>query len=489
MLYKSLSKLEALVEKEIASEKYTAALSHIKSFVENIIANPICDGLWLECELLDKLSQQIGKCALTQKMPPTSVAISAEKPIALTIATTLYLSGGHTAVLQDFIKNLPEFQHIVVLTDIYNFGETAAVKKRFAHLPVKFIWLSERGIFQKLLALQKMWAQINPQKVFLFNHPQDVVAVAAAQPELPGDLYFYHHSDFQLTLGLYLPHATHIDIHALAHQHCSQKIKAHGFINFPLMVPDRRARYVASSKNRLHTCSSGAQRKFTGSYAFSYAELVPVLLKKTKGQHTHIGYLSKRLLKIIKKGLVRHGVDPQQFIYVPWVESLWDTLVERSVDVYLTSFPIGGGRAGVEVMGAGIPIIAHKNYRSSFLDGLGLLYPEVFRWQTPDELFDLFVNQINSDVLKAHSCLARNYFEKNYRMYDFKEIIFSPQKATITQRLPESFLDYQLLLDIANASAGSASIKYRFLSWLNAHHLWWVIRLLNKIKNAVHYGK
>ena len=43
----------------------------------------------------------------------------------------------------------------------------------------------------------------------------------------------------------------------------------------------------------------------------------------------------------------------ERFIYMPWVPSVWKTLHDCRVDLYIASFPYGGGLTLIEAMGAG----------------------------------------------------------------------------------------------------------------------------------------
>jgi hypothetical protein len=131
------------------------------------------------------------------------------------------------------------------------------------------------------------------------------------------------------------------------------------------------------------------------------------------GMHVHIGPLSDRILNAIGEGLDRAGIARERFVHVPSVPSLWEALKELEIDLYVTSFPLGGGRSAVEAMGAGVPLCVHDNYRSIFLSTVNENYEGALIWRTPEELVGC-LSGLTPEVLERHSREARAYYEKHY---------------------------------------------------------------------------
>jgi hypothetical protein len=182
---------------------------------------------------------------------------------------------------------------------------------------------------------------------------------------------------------------------------------------WPLVVDDLGARtekFHFLEDGKLRTCSSGSYNKFAFPYLYSYTKEVSKLLEATKGLHIHIGQLPPHALQTIHRGMKERGIEANRFIVIPWVKSLWATIIEQKVDIYLSSFPLGGGRASVEVMGSGTPLVIHENYLSSLLGGAFLAYPEAFRWRKPDELYAILRN-LTPELLMIHSIYARKHYE------------------------------------------------------------------------------
>ena len=326
------------------------------------------------------------------------------------------LPEGILLLLIDFIKAQPDKKHVILLTDIFANGEQEEVINRFHELPVKLIFAPSAAYQEKLLWLHEKWLEISPLKVFLFNHPQDSIVIAAAQPEKPGKLLFYHHSDFTLGLGTNLKHAKHIDMNPLTFAHCRDFLKIKN-VYCPLTCSDPLNKNYESRtfmvNGNINTATSTPLEKISVPYLFSYFDLLPDIIQITKGNHLHIGFLPTEALKIIKKKLTAAKIPPNKFIHLPWTNSVSTAIIEHNTDLYITSFPIGGGRTIIEAMASGIPILCHKNYRSVFLSENNYLYPEALLWDKPDALKKILL-QLTPSLLTHHSLSARKYYEKYY---------------------------------------------------------------------------
>jgi hypothetical protein len=415
MLNPALLELAESVRQDLIQQNWNNALLKIKIFVEKVIDNPYCHGIVVDVPGLDALCQQVGQAIIAHTNEISTNNINKEVDV-LYIVSQLYTSGGHTAVIEDFISAQPEKKHVILFTDIFNLGEDKAIKERFSKYIVELVWLKEKTLLLKFISLRNAWRAINPLQVFLFNHHQDVVAVAASTKEMPGKLYFYHHTDFQLGLGMRLAHAIHIDIHAMAYAHC-RKLNITNNVLLPLTCKDHGVRELTlqsfRKQGKLHTISAGAYYKYALRYPYVYFDLIPAILQASQGTHTHIGFLWPAVRRRIHKKLKTMNIDPNRFNYLSVVPYFWQTLKSIGADLYITSFPIGGGRTCLEVMGSGTPIIYHKNFRSPLLSEQSLIYEDGLCWKTPEELLSL-LREISADRLLDHAKRGRKHYEENY---------------------------------------------------------------------------
>lgn len=474
MMLGSIEKLSSYITQKLSENEFEDCLIQLKEFVENIININILDGLLIDIPGLDNLCLEVGQKILSEY----SIGNSNKTGLIVYVATQLYRSGGHTAVIEDFIRAQLDKRHIILLTDIFNTGEEGDIKKRFEKLPVELIFSpTNNSLRERLVWLYKKWIEISPEKVFLFNHHQDVVAIAAAQPQMPGQLFYYHHTDFQLGLGIRLKHAKHIDMNPLAYSHCRDKFGLDN-VYCPLTCVDVKSEKPKSrnymQEGKINTASSGSCQKFMQDYLYLYFDLLPQIMETTGGKHMHLGYLPRKILNLIRQKLSFANISQERFVYVPWVKSVGITMIEQDIDLYISSFPVGGGRTAIEVMASATPILGHLNYRSGFLSENNLLYPEAFIWKTPVELKQI-LGKLTSQILMSHAKLAREHYLECYSHELLQKSISSDFQAVAPQKLKTQIsngTDFtQLFLDISIKINNLQRFKNNFLFFKKAKNV------------------
>jgi hypothetical protein len=419
------------------------ALRLIHDFVERIITEPICTSQVFGSQELDYLCRAIGKANLIGIMGKISEAATNQQnqPVFTYIVTKLQKSGGHTRVIEDFIEARPNAQHIILSTELEGKSEATYLTNSLNKKANIVFERAQKGNYQQRLTwLQKRLLQLNPKKVYLFNHQQDSVGTAAIQPEMKLDGTFYHHADHHLCLGVYLSHLEHIDPHPMGYHNCRDLL---GIDNtyIPLTIDDKGER--PADRPFLHegvltTCTAARSNKIEIPYFISYLEIVPKVLQSTRGRHIHIGRLSPWALFKIRRGLKRCGIEAKRFIYIPWVSSVWNALQEFQVDLYIASFPYGGGLTLIEAMGAGVPVALHRHMFSRVLSGIDLAYPGAFSWCYPDELL-LFCSNVSKETLAEHSQLARKQYENFHRREILEQALGKSTNMIFPPKLSPSF--------------------------------------------------
>lgn len=419
------------------------ALVVIHDFVERIITEPLCTSQVFGSRDLDRLCQRIGEVNFTviKREAGDTVPSQNNQSVVCYIVTKLQKSGGHTRVIADFIKARPEARHVLLSTELGGKSDIDYLMNGLARQASIAAELAPKGSYhQKLTWLQKRLLEIHPAKVYLFNHHQDSVAVAAIQPAMGLDGSFYHHGDHHLCLGVHLTHLEHIDSHHMGYHTCRDALGINNSY-VPLTANDKGCRpldWPFLPNGILSTCTAARSNKVEMPYFVSYLDIVPRLIKATGGKHIHIGRLTPWALFNIRRGLKRFGIHPERFIYIPWVPSVWKALHEYRVDLYVSSFPYGGALTLIEAMGAGIPVVLHRHIFSRVLSVIDLAYPEAFSWRYPEELIG-YCSRLQPEFLEEQSALSRKQYEKFHGWDIFKKAVADPGKIITPSNLPTVF--------------------------------------------------
>jgi hypothetical protein len=227
---------------------------------------------------------------------------------------------------------------------------------------------------------------------------------------------FYHHADYNICLGVHMEGAIHVDPHNVGFYNCRNKEGHRDNVYVPLTVDDQKVNRVGSrfmEDGELTTCSSGAYHKFRNFYLYPYIDRLKSRLKVRNGRHVHIGGISLSELASLRQALADEGIDPERFVHIVWTPSLWRTLVDQNVDLFIGSFPIGGARTTIEVMGAGIPILMPDNYLSRFFSSRDIVYPDAFVWKYPAD-FVTALETMTPGTLGIHAEWSRAHYNLQY---------------------------------------------------------------------------
>ncbi|MFC3675453.1 hypothetical protein [Ferrovibrio xuzhouensis] len=418
--YPTVSALETDIEAALARGDFDYALWAISRLSHKLVkANGMGAPDPSNDTQLDQLCLRIGS-AFAAARGHAPMAGDPAGPVVY-LATALHEYGGHSRVVIDYIRRQPDRRHVIMLTgmnirlqpellrpmlDTYlsgiDYGLLPAPPGRFDGVM--------RWLFEQLSALR-------PSAVFLFQHPHDAIALTPIPLLQQSEIYFNHHVDTSFCLGATLKLTGHIDQTPVVYNTLCRDTPGLDPVFVPMTVPDPGVRDPATFGTRgpLRTGVCGSYNKFMDQdYAFRYAEVLPVLLGHTGGEHVHIGTLPDDYLATITANLQRQGIAPERFRYVPHVVNLARALDEFAIDLYLTSFPVGGGKAAIEAMASGTPVLCHQNYKSRTAGAvIDMVYPEAPAWHDLDSLAAA-LQAATPAVLQQQSRLSRAYFEAHH---------------------------------------------------------------------------
>ncbi|MBT8565422.1 hypothetical protein G6709_03855 [Polynucleobacter paneuropaeus] len=449
----AIKRLEAEVNQRLSHGHINSALLLINRFVENFFNSSIYESSILSSREIDSLCLKIGRQNLMglEWQKNSQFKSGNLRPKIIYIVSRLQRSGGHSRLILDFIRAQPECDHLIVSTRVGGRTDDEFISQISLIGERANILFAPRGNLQSRLSwLQNMLLSHMPNHVHLFNNHNDSVAVSAMVPEIFVKGSFHHHGDHHLCLGVHFDHLDHIDFHPGGYHFCRNVL---GINNryLPLTIEDQPI-FSYERRNRgglaLTTATVARSNKIEIPYHVNYLDVIPEVLKKTGGRHIHIGRLSPLALYRIRREMRKRGISRDRLVYIGWSKNVWKSLIELGVDVYVASFPFGGGLTLVEVMGAGIPIILHQHSFSRVLGGDGLVYPEAFRWTNPEALINHLAN-LDVERLKSESRLSRLRYEHFHKFEILRSYFQDPQSFKIdTPLLPMKLIPAFHELDV-----------------------------------------
>lgn len=117
------------------------------------------------------------------------------------LASTLFAVGGHSRCILNFIDNLPNFQHTVILTR-QNKSLPDNILESLKEKNVEIVILDiKNSILEKSAKLISLVDSLNPSKVYLFQHPDDLVPLMALGKNSCHEVVQYNHADHVYSLG------------------------------------------------------------------------------------------------------------------------------------------------------------------------------------------------------------------------------------------------------------------------------------------------
>lgn len=357
---------------------------------------------------LDKLCQAIGSRIVESLTPHSATGRERKRKRHVVLASEAYGVGGHTRVVEDIALCLGAPDVLVVVTDLYDRYRHA---EELVKVDVDVAVLSRGDELAKLEELISLLGRVRPENIFHLGHPSDVIATAALQPALvTNGLFFIHHADHGFALGAAAEGVCHIDLHPRGCFTCRQEFGLDSRY-LPLSAAAAEGPRLGSRKGGFVSASSAStptkMKPVAGMPGFWQA--VVDIVKTTGGIHYHIGPLSEDHLQSVYDELQRNLLPRDRFRHIPQAFSVYGALRALGCDLYLASFPEGGGKALVEAMAASVPICMYDAPVNPLLSGIDMAYPQALIWRTRDQLQHQLSN-FDSTAVDRHRAYAWEHF-------------------------------------------------------------------------------
>lgn len=407
--------------------EWPAMLLEITNLVIAMVNDPRARGVVFGSAEMDRFCQAAG--AMSAQQLALSPPVAYNEQLAVHLVTEVYDSqGGHTLALKDVIRARPDLVHVVIVTNLHDRKLPLESFNRDMERPVQVIGAPALSLPDKLRWLQMQLATLKPGLLTLFNHHYDVAAIGAAQPGVARETVYFHHCDHDMALGVFLPHALHVDCTHLSHYQCRHHLGVGRQAYWPLVAPDQGARagHAFMAAGELLTCAHGSANKFLATGRYGYFDVLVRRLTDVGGAHIHVGTLPPEQLAALRARLDAAGVDPARFRHQTPVPSLWTWLRESAVDLCLSSFPVQGAKGIVETMGAGIPVLVQQSTFARLHSTRDIAYPEALWWETPDDLVRV-LREVTPALLNEQAQASRRYYDTWHHPRELSYAVNNPR--------------------------------------------------------------
>lgn len=340
----------------------------------------------------------------------------------LIVATELYRIGGHSKVVEDLSHQVPA--PVLVLTDLFGTYEKdpqqlAWIRERFAHATV--ITLPPGSLWDKCRRLGELTRRARPVSISYLAHHQDPVAYVGTLTQPNVRKVFFHHADHNPALGCTLAGVRHVDLSPALQEHCSATAGARADL-LPMHVPDQGLkRFVRFQGQAFSVVTAGHPAKFVRSGPMALQRMVSSSLQAIDGRFFHVGPLDADWIAEIRAHLASQQLDPQRFVSLGQVPSLWKTLLEIDAAFYIGSAPVAGGRGSIEAQGCGLPILFFNGFETGpLVENYSLFADPALGWRDVEELGALLrnVGTRHAKLSKA----ARHHYTTRYSRERFRRV-------------------------------------------------------------------
>ncbi len=371
---------------------------------------------FVDCPEIDFECQKIGAEILSSKK---NITLKDFNHNTVAIITSFILNnGGHTRQIENYIDIYQKHGKECVIIVSNKEDSDKEIIEKFLSRNIKILFCYSGSIINKIGQLQDFLIETRAEQTIVLTGV-DLVLISALQPTLVDKLYWNLNCDHSISLGLHIPYITKIMVfraylmHYLHHyiKIDKQKLCLITLSKNDTISDEQLAIRFARKNDKIITASCTSTRtKINEDYIYKYSEIVPEILKITKGKHMHIGDISKKQIKDIQQKLQQFNIPQDSFVLVNHTSNFPNFLIDNKVDILIGTFPVGGGLVSVEAMMSGVKIICHEHAYSYLYNTRDMIYPEAFFWSTSEELYN-HIKSLNIDQITNEGLLARKFYQ------------------------------------------------------------------------------
>ncbi len=393
-------------------------MSLMRSVCQYVLRDPETAGQICGSMSLDKICIDLSK-----KLPAIEVAGTA-KPFVF-VVSEIYQTGGHTRVIESIIEALGPQNCLVLSTNLYN-RQTLNTLNWFTQRTGADLRICEAAdMLDKSAWIRANITKDDISNIYIVSHHDDVAAIAACYaPECLARTLYLHHADHQLAFGATIQDWRHVDFGVQVFDYCRRELGINNEI-WHMAVPDKGVVdlvYQPVTARRSVTC--GSQTKFVWAGRLRFSDVILAVIASTGGTHVHVGTLPENELGELARKLQEAGLSPDRFRHVPFTPNLAQLIIDNRISLYIGSFPVAGGRATIEALSVGVPILTHQNDYSRLLSACDTMFDGAPFWSTVEGLQDILASLLKDpDALVELGKRGRNLFEERHRAELFARVV------------------------------------------------------------------
>lgn len=368
-------------------------------------------------------------CALIGHSSAFELLTTDYKPVGeehdIILITEANVQGGHVELIRD-IADAGDRKVLIVATNLYDRPNDLVLPAIARHSRVLgVVTLDQADLISRLRHLQSMIANPAARRLLVLCHAHDAVAISAAASVRDKPVLFFHHCDHTPCLGCYMPNAIHVDLHNLGFEQCRTEL---GLRPGYICLTSREGKALGGSRRyaqpMFKSITCGGEHKLVNfAYPIRYPELVVELIRSRQGTHFHVGKLSASFIDRIYQALDRAGLSRESFVHVGHVSGFREIIEGLEIDLYVPTLPQAGGKALIDAMSAGVPILVHENAIGRLWGSRDLVYPEAPYWNSPSALTECLRQFNDPNYWQDQAQASRAYFERYHSNALFKKML------------------------------------------------------------------